>query len=143
MLKILQEELPKLWTGELYSQEFKASPSCYKDFQHALLHIMKAAGKLLEMVEEADHAGPESMFEGSSKYIADLVICAARLAIKNPAGAIDLQEAVLNRIYRKMGKKLEIVVACEECGSVSQCNHHDSLGRCQCTGELGPCCRCS
>lgn len=143
MLKILQEELPKIWTDELYSKEFKASPSCYKDFQHGLLHIMKAAGKLLEMVEESDHHDPRGRFEGSAKFIADLVICAVRLAIKNPDGAIDLEKAVLDRIHRKMGVKLEIVVSCPECDVALKCNHHDSMGRCQCSGELGPCCKCS
>lgn len=143
MLKILQEQLPKLWTNELYSKEFNDSPSTYKDFDHAIKHVMKAAVELQNMVEESDHHGPNGMFEGAAKYIADLVICATRLAIKNPGGAIDLEKAVLDRIHRKMGAKLEIVIACEECGAVSQCNHHDSLGRCQCTGEFGPCCRCS
>ena len=150
MLKILQEELPKLWTGELYSSQFKSSPSTYKDFDHALKHVLKAASKLLEMTEEADHRGIPSVFEeaastfeGSKKYLADLVISTVRMALTHPDGPIDLEQAVLERIQRKMGKKIEIVKACEECGAVSQCNHHDSLGRCQCTGELGPCCRCS
>ncbi len=150
MLKILQEELPKLWTDELYSKQFKSSPSPYKDFDHALKHVLKAAGKLLEMTEEADHRGVPSPFEdtvsgfeGSKKYLADLVISTVRMALTCPDGPIDLEQAVLDRIERKMGKKIEIVTACEECGAVSQCNHHDNLGRCQCNGELGPCCKCS
>lgn len=143
MLKLLQEELPKLWTGELYSKEFKASPSSYKDFQHALLHVSKATGKLLEMVEEADHAGPMFVAPEVEKYLADLVICTVRLALKAPNGAVDLEKAILKRIQMKMGVMLEIVEACPECGTVIRCNHHDSVGRCQCSGELGPCCKCS
>jgi hypothetical protein len=108
MLKLLQAELPKLWTDELYSEQFKASPSKYKDFQHALLHVRKAEGRLSEMVEEADHDGVPRSFpiDDVEKYIADLVICTVRLALTYPGGAIDLEKAVLGRIERKMGVRL-------------------------------------
>lgn len=111
MLKFLQEELPKMWTDDLYSNQFRQSPSKYKDFQHAYLHVMKAAGHLMEMIEEADHSAsddPTIHFpkEDVEKYAADLVICALRLAIKNPSGAIDLERAVFARIEQKMGVRL-------------------------------------
>jgi hypothetical protein len=106
MLKLLQSELPKLWTDELYSEKFKASPSTYKDFQHALLHVMKATGKLVEMVEEADHGGQFFVIPDVEKYLADLVICTVRLAITAPNGPFDLEKAVLDRIERKMGVRL-------------------------------------
>jgi len=106
MLKVLQGELPKLWTDELYSKEFKESPSRYKDFQHALLHVMKVTGRLIEMVEEADHGYQPFKVSDVEKYLADLVICTVQLALKSPGGPIDLEKAVLDRIERKMGVRL-------------------------------------
>lgn len=109
MLKLLQQELPKLWTDELYSAEFRGRVSLYKDFDHALKHLRKAAQALENMTEEADHSGEMTPFrrEDLEKYLADLVICTVRLALKSPRGAIDLERAVLYRIERKMGVRLE------------------------------------
>jgi hypothetical protein len=113
MLKFLEKELPKLWTDELYSKEFRESNSPYKDFQHGYLHVMKAAGHLLEMIEEADHCrlteDVVSYFpkDDVSNYVADLIICAVRLALKNPSGVVDLEKAVIDRIYNKMGVRLK------------------------------------
>jgi hypothetical protein len=108
VLKLLQEELPKLWTDELYSEQFKNSPSVYKDFDHALKHVRKAAQELENMTEDADHHGWAGKFDKAAlaKYLADVVICAVRLAIVSPAGPIDLEKAVLDRIERKMGVRL-------------------------------------
>jgi hypothetical protein len=112
MIRFLQEELPKLWTDEFYSKQFRESPSEYKDFEHAILHVTKTLGKLACMVEEADHQGapnhacmyfPKPLVE---KYLADLVIVAIRMAIKNPTGAIDLERAIFARIEEKMGVKI-------------------------------------
>lgn len=106
MLKFLQGELPKIWTDELYSAQFKASPSRYKDFDHALKHVTKALGKLIVTTEEQDHGEPPTVASEVEKYLADLVICAVRLAITNPTGPIDLEAAVLDRIGKKMGVTL-------------------------------------
>ena len=65
------------------------------------------------------------------------------LSIFSPVPHHDLEKAILSRIQHKMGKRLEVMAACPSCGAVLQCNHHDSLGRCHCTGEFGPCCQCS
>jgi hypothetical protein len=102
----LQDGLKKLWTNELYSERFNASLLTHKDFDHALKHVFKAAGRLLEMTEEADHGG--SMFEipAVEKYIADLVICAVRLANVAPNGPVDVETVVFDRIRRKMGAEL-------------------------------------
>jgi len=91
MLRFLQNELPGLWTDEQYSSQFRASPSQYKDFQHALNHIVKATGRLIEMVELADHGHASDTFPCADlrKYLADLVICALRAAVKAPGGAIN------------------------------------------------------
>jgi predicted nucleotide-binding protein len=145
MLKLLQDELAKLWTDELYSEQFKNSPSKYKDFDHALKHVRKAAQALENMTEEADHAGAALVFEQTAiaKYIADIVISAIRLANVAPTGVLNVEKAVLDRIERKMGVKLGECLACPACGAAVSCSHHDSLGRCHCSGELGPCCKCS
>lgn len=100
----IQERLP--WSIA-YGEGFKLNPTTYKDFQHALVHISKASGKLWTMVEDADH-DRESFFpkEDVEKYLADLVICAMRMANTNPTGPIDLQAAVIHRLESKNGVKL-------------------------------------
>lgn len=101
-LSEIQEDLHRTWTLESYSAEFRAITLPYRDFQHSLHHVDKALGKLSAMVEEADH-NPESAFpiQKSANYIADLVICAIRLASKHPYGEIDIEKAVIDRIREK------------------------------------------
>lgn len=106
MLRFLQNELPRIWTDELYSEEFKASRPKTRDFQHTLLHVMKTVGKLATMVEEVDHGNASFDYKEVEKYLADVVICTIRLAIKNPSGTIDLEQAIFDRIEKKMGVKL-------------------------------------
>jgi hypothetical protein len=103
--KKLQAEMVKLWTDEQYSPEFKCSPSSYKHFDHALKHVQKAAQELVNFVEEADHDGAIGTFplEEVRKYLADIVISAARLANVAPEGEVDLEKAVIDRVHRKMG----------------------------------------
>jgi len=106
ILKTLREALPKLWTDELYSEEFRSSPCPYKDFDHALKHVMKAAVMLQNMVEEADHGAVWDPLP-VKKYLADLVICTVRAALKAPGRPVDLERAVLERIELKMGVRLD------------------------------------
>lgn len=103
----LQDGLKKLWTDELYSDQFRSSPSKYKDFDHALKHVRKAAQALENMTEEADHGADSFDANAVKKYVADLMICAIRLANVSPTGALDLEDAVFDRIERKMGVRLE------------------------------------
>jgi hypothetical protein len=84
-------------------------------FQHVLGHVSKAAGKLHGLVGDADHLEKErGLFWGTrfgeaeelngkpaSVYIADLIICAAKLAALCPSGAIDLEKAVADRMAEK------------------------------------------
>ncbi len=100
----IQNQLP--W-GIEYSEAFQQSPSPFKDFQHALLHVTKAGGKLAAIVEDADHGRP-NLFpkQDVEKYLADLVICAMRMANTNPTGKIDLQRAVIDRLESKNGVTL-------------------------------------
>ena len=102
-IKEIQDLLP--W-GKFYSEEFRALPLPYKDFQHALMHVFKAAGKLAGIVDDADHGDAFFPKEDVEKYLADVVICAIRAANVNPSGSFDLGEAVIRRIEGKNGIKL-------------------------------------
>lgn len=104
----LMEMQAKLPWGIEYSELFKQNPCIHKDFQHALAHIMKAAGKLWTMIEAADHQTAVANFPKAEveKYLADLVICALRMANTSPSGLIDLEKAVIARMETKNNVKL-------------------------------------
>lgn len=84
-------------------------------FDHVLGHVSKAAGKLHGLSGDADHiqAGHEIDLAGAyeaaemangkpaAAYIADLIICAAKLAAICPSGEIDLEKAVADRMAEK------------------------------------------
>ena len=63
---------------------------------HAILHAVKAAGKLASILEAEGHGGrpDEPCREDESKYAADLVISAIRLA---DVQGFDLEAAVRKR----------------------------------------------
>lgn len=104
----LQEAVAKGWTGELYSDEFKARQSIYKDFDHALKHVRKAAAALESMTEKSDHGAVWDGRDQIQKYIADIIISAARLANVCPIGGfIDLDMAVITRLREKIFPKPE------------------------------------
>lgn len=100
-LQELQKKLP--WTAH-HHRDFRVSRMVHKDFGHALLHVTKASGKLASMVNDAEHSGCD--FKEAAPYIADLVICALRMANTCPGGVIDLQKAVVDRIESKNQVKL-------------------------------------
>jgi hypothetical protein len=102
-IRELQKSLP--WTIR-YDRDFRASPVGHKDFQHALIHVMKATGKLASVVNDAEHAGSVFPPVEIDRYIADLVICALRMANTIPGRLLDLETAVVERIERKNGVKL-------------------------------------
>jgi hypothetical protein len=87
-------------------------------FDHVLGHVSKAAGRLHGLVGDADHvqARDEAPYleraqafseaelangKAASAYIADLIICAAKLAALCPSGEIDLERAVAERMAEK------------------------------------------
>lgn len=86
-------------------------------FEHVLGHVSKAGGKLHGLVGDADHIqegttrdrsretafaeAEEANGKPASAYIADLIICAAKLAALCPSGEIDLEKAVADRIAEK------------------------------------------
>lgn len=106
-LRFLQTNLP--WSVR-YSQDFRSSPATHKDFAHALHHVSKAAGQLHALCDDMDHdrqvADDPTLRARHAKYVADLVICALRLANTCPGGVIDLQRAVEERIESKNGVTL-------------------------------------
>lgn len=69
-------------------------------------------GQLHELVDHMDHdrkVADELVSEDRKKYsdkVADLVICALRMANTFPGGVIDIQRAVQERIEDKNGVKL-------------------------------------
>lgn len=101
-IRELQTSLP--WTAH-YHRDFRANPQTHKDFAHALLHIHKAGGKLATILDEAEHGGFDwadpAKRADVEKYVADMVICALRMATTCPDGQIDLQRAVEQRLTAK------------------------------------------
>lgn len=110
-LRFLQVNLP--WSPN-YSQDFRSNPQSHKDFAHAVLHIVKAAGNLATICEEWDHRRPDASVAArraderatAQKALADLVICALRAASVCPSGSIDLGQSVVDRIETKNGVEL-------------------------------------
>lgn len=96
-LQQLQVTLP--WTVK-YSIDFRANPQAHKDFAHALHHIYKAGGKLADIVDDFDHRRETDDLRAKD-WLADLVICALRMANTYPGGMIDLQTAVITRLEAK------------------------------------------
>lgn len=101
-IRELQTAMP--WTGH-YHRDFRSTPMTHKDFGHGLLHVHKAGGKLAAIVNDAEHGGVEwtdpEVRRKVSNYVADLVVCALRMANTCPEGVIDLQRAVEDRITTK------------------------------------------
>jgi hypothetical protein len=91
-LKELQQEVNKRWT-------LQCGNPCHKsaDPGHALVHMTKALGKIASAFNDAEHEQREVRSDEVGKYLADLVICAARFAQDN----IDLDEACLRRLAEK------------------------------------------
>lgn len=106
-IRELQTNLP--WTIR-YSQDFRASPLTHKDFAHALHHVGKAMGRLHELADNADHdrgvADSKTLKDDYGKYVADLVVCALRIANTFPGGVLDLQRLVEDRLESKNDVKL-------------------------------------
>lgn len=111
-IRELQTSLP--WTVR-YSADFRANPQSHKDFAHALLHIQKASGALAAFVDDMDHrretADEADTQERYGKYLADMVVCALRLANTFPGGVLDLQRAVEDRLESKNSVTLPRPVA--------------------------------
>lgn len=97
-IRELQTQLP--WTVH-YHHDFRATPMSHKDFAHALLHVTKACGKIATVINDAEHGGSDFKPEEVDNYVADLVVCALRMANTCPGRIIDLQKAVEVRLESK------------------------------------------
>lgn len=102
----LQTRLP--WRST-YSREFEQGPT-WRHFGHALHHIAKALGKLTELLDEVDHNGSEfvrinadALRRDYSKYTADFILLAVRLANAFPGGRLTLERVVADRLMEKFG----------------------------------------
>lgn len=76
------------WDVERYGDEYQENPATMKHVEHALLHVIKATGKIAAIVEHIDHMDDIDVVpadvEGYDKYVADILICAVRLACVGP-----------------------------------------------------------
>lgn len=95
-LRWLQKNLP--WQGQ-YTDTFERGPK-HNHFAHNVLHLAKAVGKLAAAVEPLDHRNG-TVTGHVSTALADVVICALRLANVCPERAIDLEAAVIERLKEK------------------------------------------
>lgn len=107
-LKDVQDEINKRWGSSEYSAEYNARPDAQRDAHHATLHITKALGKLAGLLDDLDHATGDAVVPAlldNSRIeaaLADIVICAARVASRWPdIEHIDIGEAVRRRIEAK------------------------------------------
>lgn len=92
-----------------YSDEFNDNRQRHKHFAHALTHAMKSMGELAAFVERLDHQNmiPPQMAVDVAESLADLVICATRMAeVVGFMKPIDLARAVKERLESKNGVKL-------------------------------------
>jgi len=90
-LKELQEAVNARWG------EQEDNPCHGSDKAHALVHMMKAVGKIAAVQNDAEHERRGVQGDEVGKYLADLVICAARFG----CGVVDLDEACAARLQEK------------------------------------------
>lgn len=106
-IRDLEQDLPSFWTDGQYPERFNSEPLPHRHFSHAMAHAMKALGGLAAYSDALDHnymdkhgnADPEAdaFRENAEKWLADLVICASRMAAKLPM-PISLDESVAKRV---------------------------------------------
>jgi hypothetical protein len=94
-LKELQNEVNSRWSGQ------KDNPCHLSDPNHALMHMTKALGKIASALNDAEHADRALTAVELEKYLADLVICAARFG----HGIVDLDVACVSRLAEKFPEK--------------------------------------
>jgi hypothetical protein len=95
-LKELQCEVNDRWGSQ------KDNPCHLSDPEHALLHITKALGKVASALNDAEHERHALRTDEIGKYLADLVICAARFG----QNVVDLDAACVARLAEKFPVKL-------------------------------------
>jgi hypothetical protein len=92
----LEHEVSQVWTDAQYPYEFNYGPAPHRHFTHALIHVIKACGKLTEYIDAADHGGgPLYFHEIVPKALADIIISTQRMAT---VYGLTLVEAVNDRL---------------------------------------------
>lgn len=76
----LASDVAKVWTDTQYPYEFNCEPQPHRHFTHALLHVLKACGKLSDYVDALDHGGGLKDETVVPKALADIVISTQRMA---------------------------------------------------------------
>lgn len=89
-IKVLQQEVNRRWSDQV------GNPCYLSDSTHALVHLTKALGKVASAINDAEHEGRSVRPDEVRKYLADLVICAARVAPD-----VDLAAACADRLLEK------------------------------------------
>jgi hypothetical protein len=90
-LKTLQAEVNARWGKQDHNPCHRATRD------HALIHMTKALGKIASAVNDAVHEERKPTAAEVDKYLADLVICAARFA----QGITELDAACVARLAEK------------------------------------------
>jgi len=112
-IKTLQTEVNARWAQQLDNPCHTSA-----DPQHALVHLTKALGKVASALNDAQHEKRELRAGEVDKYLADLVICAARLG----SGIVDLDAACVTRLSEKFPRRqlqhlpFEAGGPCRRCG---------------------------
>lgn len=98
-------QIPAFWQDEQYPDEFNQQPLPHRHFNHALTHAMKALGRLASYSDALDHMQmgktggrdpeAEALHDQRAKWLADLVICAARMSQQI---GVDLDAATTERL---------------------------------------------
>ena len=91
-LNELQAVVNRRWSSQIGNPCHRSA-----DANHALVHMTKALGKVASALNDAAHEERDPTSEEVSKYLADLVICAARFA----HGITDLDDACTKRLVEK------------------------------------------
>lgn len=91
-LKQLQHEVNARWALQIDNPCHRSA-----DANHALVHLTKALGKVASALNDAEHEQRTLQRDEVAKYLADLVICAARFG----EGVVDLDAACTARLAEK------------------------------------------
>jgi len=126
-LSELQDEIERRWGSSEYSPQYNARPDAQRDAHHAALHITKALGKIAGKLDDLDHEQPSDVapavldVSAIENAIADIVICATRVASRWPGSKIDIGEAVRRRLEAKFPPPKTVAAPEPE---IRSCNKH-------------------
>jgi hypothetical protein len=100
-LKKLQEEVNGRWGSQTDNPCHGSTPA------HALTHMMKALGMLASALNDAEHERREMRPEEIEKYLADMVISAARFG----SDVVNLNAACASRLGRKFPEPAKVTTS--------------------------------